>query len=171
MARYAIRELTILFSYILSFIWKFCGRGTGRVPLSKASSPPFAIIVVIKINVGKTSKKVSNSLFLLFELKVGIYDKSYIRNSKLFVSLLSHSVWGMRDIGSLKKLELLFPLPGKAIPLKVFGRWGAGKITFFQKGVFPAKQFCNTPFIFLSLTVTGGDGCRFASPQHPETAL
>ena len=44
------------------------------------------------------------------------------------------------DIGKLKKLELLFPLPGKAIPLKVFGRWGAGKITFFQKGVLPRKS-------------------------------
>ena len=37
----------------------------------------------------------------------------------------------------------------KAIPLKVFGRWGAGKITFFQKGVFPARPFCNSPLLFI----------------------
>ena len=32
-----------------------------------------------------------------------------------------------------------FLLPLHPISLKVFGRWGAGKRTFFQKGVFPAK--------------------------------
>ena len=39
---------------------------------------------------------------------------------------------------SLKGLELLLSVPIKAIPLKVFVRWGAGKKNFFQKGLFPA---------------------------------
>ena len=45
----------------------------------------------------------------------------------------------------IKKLELLLSLTIKAIPLKVFGRCGAGKITFFQKGVFPVKHFLQHP--------------------------
>jgi len=38
-----------------------------------------------------------------------------------------------------KKLELLLSFTIKAIPLKIFGRWGAGKITFFQKRYLPRK--------------------------------
>ena len=40
------------------------------------------------------------------------------------------------------KLGLLLFLI-KAIPAKVFGKWGVGKRTFFQKGFFPTKQFSN----------------------------
>jgi len=52
-------------------------------------------------------------------------------------------------IGTLcrKKLELLLSLTVKEIPLKVFGRLGAGKITFFQKGLFFAKPFCNSCYL------------------------
>ena len=53
--------------------------------------------------------------------------------------------------GLYKKSWNCFYRPIKAIPLKVFGRWGAGKITFFQKGVFPVKHFCNIPFYICSL--------------------
>jgi len=42
-------------------------------------------------------------------------------------------------------LELLLLQVIKAIPVKVFGKWGVGKRTFFQKGFFPTKQFCNSP--------------------------
>jgi hypothetical protein len=41
-------------------------------------------------------------------------------------------------------LELLLPVTVKAIPLKVFERWGAGKKIFFQKVFFPTKQFYNS---------------------------
>jgi len=48
-------------------------------------------------------------------------------------------------------MELLLLLVIKAIPVKVFGKWGVGKRTFFQKGFFPTKQFCNTHFDFLTI--------------------
>jgi len=50
----------------------------------------------------------------------------------------------LRDSVLEKKLELLLSAAIKAIPLKVFVRWGAGKKTFFQKGVFPAKPFISS---------------------------
>ena len=33
--------------------------------------------------------------------------------------------------------------------LEVLGKWGMGKRTFFQKGSFPTKQFCNSLLQFL----------------------
>ena len=70
----------------------------------------------------KNFKKVSNSLYLLLG--------SEIPFEKIDISVF------------YKKLELLLSSTIKAIPLKVFGRWGAGKKAFFQKGLFPAKQYC-----------------------------
>ena len=59
-------------------------------------------------------------------------------------------------------------MPIKAIPLKVSGRWGAGKITFFQKGVFPAKPFGNSPF-FLRLPENGSAfHTGIAAPDAPD---
>ena len=45
-----------------------------------------------------------------------------------------------------KKLELLLSFTIKAIPLKIFGIWGAGKITFFQKRYLPRKAVLQQPF-------------------------
>ena len=70
----------------------------------------------------KNFKKVSNSLYLLLG--------SEIPFEKIDISVF------------YKKLELLLSSTIKAIPSKVFGRWGAGKKAFFQKGLFPAKQYC-----------------------------
>ena len=43
-----------------------------------------------------------------------------------------------------KKLELLLSFTIKAIPLKIFGRWSAGKITFFQKKVSSPQSYFAT---------------------------
>ncbi|MBO5923776.1 MAG: hypothetical protein J6Q81_04605, partial [Lentisphaeria bacterium] len=46
-----------------------------------------------------------------------------------------------------KQIGIAFIGTIKAIPAKVFGKWGVGKRTFFQKGFFPTKQFFK-PIIF-----------------------
>ena len=68
---------------------------------------------------------------------------AYFTNSQGYLFLCSDIPFEKKKVG------IAFIVSIKAIPLKVFGRWGAGKITFFQKGLFPAKQFCKTvPFLF-----------------------
>jgi len=60
--------------------------------------------------------------------------KGSVENALLFLLYsIAPGLWC-----SLKGLELLLSVPIKAIPLKVFVRWGAGKKNFFQKGLFPA---------------------------------
>ena len=45
-----------------------------------------------------------------------------------------------------KQIGIAFIGTIKVIPAKVFGKWGVGKRTFFQKGFFPTEQFCNNLF-------------------------
>ena len=59
--------------------------------------------------------------------------KGSVENELLFLYSIAPGLWCSR-----KGLELLLSVPIKAIPLKVFVRWGAGKKNFFQKGLFPA---------------------------------
>ena len=75
---------------------------------------------------------------------------AYFTNSQGYLFLCSDIPFEKTGFSRLyKKTGIAFIVSIKAIPLKVFGRWGAGKITFFQKGVFPAKPFCNSP-VFIS---------------------
>ena len=45
-----------------------------------------------------------------------------------------------------KQIGIAFIETIKAIPAKVFGKWGVGKRTFVQKGFFPTEQFFNNLF-------------------------
>ena len=75
---------------------------------------------------------------------------AYFTNSQRYFFLCSGIPFEGTGFSRLyKKIGIAFIVPIKAIPLKVFGRWGAGKITFFQKGVFLAKPFRNS-LCFLS---------------------
>ena len=73
---------------------------------------------------------------------------------------------------------MLLLLVIKAIPVKVFGKWGVEKRTFFQKGFFPTKQFCNTPFFkensmkkfILTLLLLCGITAAFAAPVVGKTS-
>ena len=89
---------------------------------------------------------------------------AYFTNSQRYFFLCSGIPFEETGFSRLyKKVGIAFIVPIKAIPLKVFGRWGAGKITFFQKGLFPAKPFRNS-LCFLS-TFSGARRRRKKSPE------
>ena len=63
---------------------------------------------------------------------------------------------------------MLLLLVIKAIPVKVFGKWGSavaeamagqgGEENLFQKGFFPTKQFCNTiKYLYMKKLSCAGD--------------
>ena len=81
---------------------------------------------------------------------------AYFTNSQGYLFLCSNIVF--EGTGFLivykKKLELFLSLTIKAIPSKVFGRWGRGREPFFKKVSSPQNIFATAPFLQFYAGVT-----------------
>jgi len=94
------------------------------------------------------------ALFLLFEQNIGGIISHNRRKSWLVLHILKDiypfaQTFRLRRPecwDSIKSWNCFYRETIKAIPLKVFERWGAGKKNFFKKFSSPRNSFATAPF-------------------------